>query len=469
MRKFSRVGIIGGSVLIIALAVSVAVTYADGGTWNSSLQVQNLGTGPANIQVEYYDQSGVVQATQLFTDVQPGAMINVYQGSVTNLPDGFIGSAVVSSNEPIGGLGSLSANYGATGGYAYYSGVSEGSNIAYAPTVLKQFGGGGWNTEMAVQNTGAGPATLTVEYYDSAGSLVSAATESQVIEDGASYLLKQVDNANLPTGFIGSAKITGGGGATSAVVVNSISGTRLESANAFPGGDTVAYLPVVMNYFGGNQWVSSFQVMNLGSSQTTVDIYYYAGSATPVKTVLDVPIPAFSSINRYQPSVDADLGTGFLGSVKVVSDSEPIVAVGSTVTTAGGKSYATQYNGFSSGSTEVYLPTIMVNWGGNQWLTSFQVMNVGSSDADVTIEYYEPGNPTPVKTLEYDGVENPMITPMANINRYQPTVDADLGTGFMGSVIVTSNNGQPVVAIGSVLSPVVAGDSAEYYNGLPGS
>jgi len=464
------------AMVTVVLTLPTAAVYADDGTWTGSSQVQNLGTGNATILIEYYDQNGNLVTSVTFTDVAPGASINVYNTALASLPDGFIGSAVVSSDQPIAAIGNETVLYGAAIGGSSYSGVSESetSDVVYAPLVMKKYGGSQWSTQLAVQNTGAASTTVTIYYYDSTGSVVSGATESQALAAYGSAVFDQLDNAGLSDGFIGSAKISAATASdTIAMVVNEITGTRLVTYNGFYEGSMEVYLPLVMLHYGGSDWVTSFQVMNLGSSDANVTIEYYAqGATTPTKTVnyngTDNPLIApMAAINRYQPGVDADLGAGFIGSVKVISNnSQPLVAIGNEATLRVGMSASTSYNGFGGGSTQVSLPLIMLNYGGSNWVTSFQVMNVGSADANVTVEYYAQGETTPTKTVNYDGVENPLIAPMNAINRYQPGVDPELGAGFIGSVRIICNNGQPLVAIGNEAALGRTGDISTTYGGL---
>ena len=90
-------------------------------------------------------------------------------------------------------------------------------------------------------------------------------------------------------------------------------------------------------------------------------------------------------------------------------------------------------------------------------------MNVGGSAAEVTVEYYAPGEATPVKVVHYNGTEEPKIDPFNSVNRYQGH-DSELATGWQGSVKVTSD--QPVVLLGSQNGLNRSGDAAGQYNGI---
>jgi len=473
------VRLLGVGALVFLMLLPSMHIYAQDGTWVSSIQVQNLGDEPANIVIEYYDQDGnrIDAATQLFADLQPGASVNAYAPSIAGLPDGFIGSAVVYSDQPVAAIGNLTDIFSPTTvGSSSYGGVGAPASEVYLPLVMRAYGGSNWDTEIAVQNCGASEADITITFYDSAGNPIPAATENATIQPSASNVFGQADNAGLSDGYIGSAVVqTTSPDKVVGVIVNEIAGLRLVTYNGFASAEagTTAYLPLIMNHYGGSDWVTSFQVMNVGTADASITIEYYsAGSTTPDKTVkydgVENPmIGPMSSINRFQPAVDSDLGTGWIGAVQVTSNNgQPIVAIGNEAALAAGKAGATSYNAFKAGATEVNLPLVMLNYGGSNWVTSFQVMNVGTADADVTIEYYAIGSTIPDKTVHYDGVENPLIPPLNAINRYQPGVDSGLGMGWIGAVQVTSNNGQPVVAIANESALGKSGDVSTTYNGL---
>lgn len=462
-------------IFALLLAIPVLTSAQGGGTWVTSFQVQNLGSSPATISIYYYDENGNLKTTQSFSNVQPGSSINVYQPNVPGLPDGFKGSVQVSADQPIAAIGSEMVTYSdGRIGNSQYSGVAgtdSGMNKYYLPLVDRRFGGASWSSEITIQNASASPVSVTVTFYDSSGNPISGATQNPIIAGNGSVTLKQIENPGLSDGYLGSAVVQATNTSDRlAVIVNQISADgRVETYNGFSSGSLAMYLPTLLLHFGGNDWVTSFQIMNVGSAPASVTVEYYSsGSSSPVKTVRyngdeNPKIQPFTSVNRYQPSVDSDLGNGWIGSVRITSD-QPVVAVASQSSSVGTK--ASIYNGFSEGSTTVYLPTILKNFGGGNWVTSFQVMNVGSSDASVTIEYYAQGSSVATKTVRYNGVENPKIKPFNSINRYQPNVDADLPAGWIGAVKIISD--QPVVALGSQNSLNKTGDTVAQYNGLWG-
>ncbi len=442
-------------VIVILLAVPAFAQW--GGTWVSSVQVMNLGTTTANVVVEYYQENGtrVDAATRIYT-ITVGSSLNIYQPSVPGLPDGFKGSAVVSADQPIAAIGSEQTTYadGSIGNSQYAGfGAETLGNKFYLPNVSKKFGGGQWSSRITIQNATANPVTATITFYNADATVRD--TDVVNLPGNGSTTLTQINDTELPDGWLGSAIVDATGNIAVIVDIMSADG-RLETYNGFTSGSTTMYLPTLLSGFGINRWNTSFQVLNVGNASAVVTMTYYtSGVATPAKIVTATLSP-YQSINRYQPSVDSDLGTPWFGSV-VIESTQPIVAIGTQSSGAPGKRLASAYNGVASGGTRAFLPTVLRHFGGSNFVTSFQIMNVGTGPASVTVEYFAPGNPTPVMTVRHN------ISPYNSINRYQGD-DTTLGNGWQGSVRVTSD--QPVVVLGSQVGMNRTGDAAGQYNGI---
>ncbi len=465
MRKNRWVMVVALAALSLMIAIPATAQWA--GNWVSSFQVMNLGTQQANVVVEYYQENGtrVDAATHSYT-VEVGSSINIYQPSVAGLPDGFKGSVVVSADQPVAAIGSEQATYsdGSIGNsqYAGFNADETGTQF-YLPNVNKKFGGSQWSSRITIQNTTANSITGTVVFYNSDSTVRD--TDEFSLNGNGSTTLTQINDPELQDGWLGAAIVNASGNVAVIVDVMSADG-RIETYNGFTSGSTKMYLPTLLINFGANGWNTSFQVFNVGGASATVTMTYYtSGIATPAK-VVTATLPSYQSINRYQPSVDSDLGATWIGSV-VIESTQPIVAVGTQSSGAAGKRLASAYNGFARGEKRAVLPTILRYFGGSNFITGFQIMNVGSSDADVTVEYFAPGNPTPVLTVYYDGGSGsghfPRILPYTSVNRYQGN-DTTLGNGWQGSVRVTSN--QPVVVLGSQNGLNRTGDAAGQYNGI---
>lgn len=461
--KIIKLFLMGIPLLTVLLAIPSSAQWS--GTWNSSIQIMNLGNSTANVVVEYYQENGtrIDGAVYQYT-ITVGSSLNIYQPSVPGLPNGFKGSAVISADQPIAAIGSELATY-ADGsiGNSQYSGFSTemlGTKF-YLPNVNKKFGGSQWSSRITIQNATTSSITATVTFYNADGT-VRDIDEVSLAGNG-STTLTQINDTELPDGWLGAAVVEASGNIAVIVDVMSADG-RLETYNGFTSGATTMYLPTLLIGFGANQWNTSFQVFNVGNATAVLTMTYYAsGVATPAKVITTTLLP-YRSINRYQPTEDSDLGTPWIGSV-VIESTQPIVAVGSQSSGAPGKRLASIYNGVASGATQAFLPTVLRYFGGSNFVTSFQIMNVGSAPASVTVEYFAPGNPTPVMTIYYDGApgHEPKIAPYNSVNRYQGN-DTFLGSGWQGSVRVTSD--QPIVVLGSQNGLNRTGDAAGQYNGI---
>jgi len=457
MRKLIiTVAIVG---LLAALLVPLTVGAQAGGTWVSSIQVMNVGTGPASVKVHFYAEAGNEVTLVQNTALAVGSSWNIYTPDISGLTAGFKGSVVVESDQPVVAIGSENVTYSNGNiGVSQFSGMAAsdiGLNF-YLPNVNKTFGGSGWSTRITIQNATTAANAVTVRYYNGDGTERAAAVQTVNLAANGSATLEQSANTNLPTGWLGAATVTGGGDVAVVVDVMSADG-RLETYNGIDAGDMTLFIPTLLSGFGSNLWNTSFQVFNPSSTLTaniTID-YYTSGSATPVKTVTAALGP-LQAINRYQPN--DGLGSGWIGSVRIVSSDNPVVAVASQSSGAAGTSKASIYNAFGSGATTAYLPTVLRNFGGSNYVTSFQIMNVGATPASVTVQYFTPGSTTPVKTV------NLSIDPYNSVNRYQPDADPELGAGWQGSVKVTSD--VAVVVIGSQNALNRSGDTVGQYDGF---
>jgi hypothetical protein len=81
-----------------AEAVFVPLVYRAYGGWNSGLQIQNTGAAPTTITVRFFRQDGQAMGG-LQSTLDPGAARSFYLPSVPTIPDGWAGSATVTSSD----------------------------------------------------------------------------------------------------------------------------------------------------------------------------------------------------------------------------------------------------------------------------------------------------------------------------------------------------------------------------------
>lgn len=198
--------------------VATPLLFKNRNGWNTGIQVQNIGTMPANVTVSYASSTGGAAGAENAV-VQPGQAATFYQPSNTTLPDGFVGSATITSDGPPLAVLVNGVNYGRGLATTYTSGAdTAGATRIYAPLLFK--GASGLNTGVQVQASGNQAASVTVTYYDANGQTVTSQQES--IPAGQSRTFYQPGVTGLPDGFRGSAVVTSSGGQPISAIINQV-------------------------------------------------------------------------------------------------------------------------------------------------------------------------------------------------------------------------------------------------------
>lgn len=204
----------------------------------------------------------------------------------------------------------------------------------------------------------------------------------------------------------------------------------------------LALVPFAANAQTGISLQTGFQVQNLGSGPATVTVTYYNLSDGTVATTQTETIAQGGSFTFFGATMK--VAAGFKGSV-VISADQPIAAVSNVLgTLAVGGANQGSYNGFTAGAATINLPIIQR---GNSGIDTFvAVQNAGEVDAAVSISF-TPGS--------FGGtvIGNGGVVKTATIKKGQSFIFdqatdeySGLGTRFVGSAIVTSTNGQPIVS-----------------------
>jgi hypothetical protein len=265
------------------LFAPAVMNYAFGG-YTTGMGITNTGTGATTVTVTYHDQAGIVAGTRTRT-LAANANWGLYQGEAgTPLPQGFAGTAVLTTNPPqplAMVVNEVDGNPSSTayGQFLTYVGTGSGATTLYAPVAFNN-AYGGYATGMGIENVGASTATVTITYSGQVGSAttIRTFTESFTVPAGGyvgDYNGRTDANpvANpLPDQFHGSATIT----STQPLVeivneiqVGQVPGT---SYNTFASGTILVRLPLVENDLKG--FSTGLAVENVGSGTATVTITY---------------------------------------------------------------------------------------------------------------------------------------------------------------------------------------------------
>lgn len=303
--------------------------------WNSLVSVQNIGSGPTNITVDYY--SG---PTKVATDTATGVPANasahfdLETAAPSGLPTGFNGSAIITSSaQPV----VATDNQTADGGFTQsYNGFISGATTLYVPGLYDGYYT--WDASLNIQNVGSASATVTVDYSDSVANEVYTLGPKQSV---LIYMPNQPAHAARFAATITSTQDI-------VAVVNAANpASQAQTYNAFSGGSTTVGLPTVMNAYYG--WDTSFTVQNLHATASTVVHVCYDGVGC-----YNLPsLAAGASTEVYQPAeTSVSLPSGYQGGVTLTSSgSVPIAAIVNETNgsgqAAGTGDWSMSYNGFN--------------------------------------------------------------------------------------------------------------------------
>lgn len=450
MKKFSI-------LIVVALVVSLFVlpaAFAQSITWTSGFQVQNLSdTTNATVVIYYYNQDGTLAISEV-TDTIPMGESKTY--FPIHAGDGFNGSVVVESTEPVVAIANTLGDFPqyAASTESFSSGASE----IKLPLIMRN--NAGYSTWFNVQNTSAtDDAVVTIQYVPQTGS---AFTEGPVtVPPGASATFDQQGMTQLGTTFVGSAVVSTSPAVPVVATVMQVGATfqNMMGYNGFTGGSQNVSLPLVMA--NNNGYWTGVQVQNVGAGDTTVTISYgdnLAGAFSPTDEQV-VDLGANESHTFFQNAGQFATPT-YVGSASITSDREDVVAIVNQVKLTG-TAVGTAYNGFdpAAATDKISAPLIMANNSG--FYTGFQVMNVGGSPADITVTYgpnlagaFAPSSETANIGVgdSYNSIQN---------------LGAWAGNTYVGSITVqTTDPADQVVMIVNEIWPAAAGDQFMTYGGF---
>ncbi len=483
------------AAILLLLASSCYTLHTE----NSWIRIQNLGSAAANIQIRYLDDHGVTVATDSCPGVCPaipaGGGYTFIEGRSASLPKGFIGSAVVTSDQPIAVL--LAKDVDAGDGYYETAGdtvsISAGAGKLFLPLVISKNGADqAWNSRFAIENVGGTTACAVLVY-------TSSSTDSEVYwdpfnpaaggapQDGCPQggipiaaggtLFRSYQTMGVPPGFSGSVRVDlypnsqGTPPSQQFVVattdVFNVDTHQLAGYSGLTSSDmgTSLLLPIIERQAGG-EWSTDFEVMNSDTGQAatvTLKISGVDANNQPVTKASSFAIQA--SRQCFQDSDVANclspgdtLPPGFEGSALITSN-RPIGVVVSRSSDHG--DVYTSYRGLrtDTAGTTVYLPLVDKNSpdgasraGLNSWV---QVATVDGGSANLTIQYVSGDLP---------GGQISYKTKISGSLKLLQSWESKLPASFTGSMVITSD--KPIVALADVIAGAYPGDTDLMYDGV---
>lgn len=512
-KRFSQVlfAVAGLAFLTVASsepeqAVRAAGSYSFG-LENSWIRIQNIGSGNANVEVDYFDEQGRIAGKDVCPSptcptMFPGSGWTFFQRENPNLPSGFQGSAIVSTDQPIVAIMAKDVFRGANFSIAGDTVTTgAGSHRIYLPITAKRDGPArDWMGRFAIQNmsdtvTACVSITYLSNYTDgeiawepyrpgAAAARIAGCPEGGMPLPPRGTIFRDPDSMPIADGFTGSVRIDlHKNGANQGPDKQFISATadtwnRLVSPFAsYRGLDegelgTNIILPLIDRQVGpGNSYSTHFQIENKEPSRpATVELRFEGwdlGKEPPqfVSKTNTIAVRGARLCLQDRDDFANCLANGdrlpfnFVGTVRLTSN-EPIGAIVNRGTSLGDA--FTNYRGIrpQDGGRRVLLPVLNKNYGpvpgvASGWNSWFRVMVADGGRATVTVRYY--GLDLPGGSVAYSVPVDREFT----VFQYLETMLPD---GFAGTAIIEAD--RPIVALANLTTDVFRGDPDMLYNGI---
>ena len=495
-----RRNLAAGLLAVFALAVfaidgdpaaSQALSLGDENSW---IRIQNVGTSPSAIDIDFYNNNGALVTTDtcpkadVCGPLEPGFGRSFFQQTLPSLPDGYRGSAFISADQPF--VAMLARDVLRSDGEFQISGdalrLGPGASSHVLPWVVNS---NFYSSRIVVQNTNPdSPTCVQIVYYDKGQTqptLVDPQTPSQQCSGGGYYLapnaswVRDETSTPLKLGFDGSALVTTrpvSGGPTSGnlqVIVDTRDRTAagLSTYRSFADDETsrVVLLPLVdRNHSEGQSSFSTrFRIMSANPAiANDVTLLFSGVTDGGEEFEVEHTVTVFGNRTCDQRSSGStaclpdgvSLPDKFSGTVRMQSV-EPVAVVAQRVSNDGSLA---DYRGFTAeeASTQVVLPVVNKNYGpfgGNKgWNSWFRVLTFDGSTARVYVIYYSKQFP--------DGLFPPAPQTVIGAQTFRQWENRSLPDGWVGSAVVVSD--RPVVVVANLESDVFDGDPVMLYNGV---
>ena len=502
--------------LVFGTLGAASAQSAKDASWQVSVTYQNVGTSAATIMVDFYAEgddspvsfnplNGIGDGT-----LAAGAGASFWIGSVNGLADGWNGSAVMSSDQPVV---ATVVQFSGDAGFKMrllsngFQAADASEQYLIATTLLNKYNR---TTVFSIQNVQAEPIVATVNFYNADNSGVLASTIQHTIPGNSSKYIDMSNSADTGLGagvttFNGSAIITAElvSDSSPAMVVAAASEyyTNRPVAANFEGvslGDasTTLYLATgICENFGLDTY---YAVQNASLTDSAfIEVAYYNASNGALKATdgrYEIGPGQKKSITTCMPNDSTNMA-GFTGSAVIKSYDAatgdvvgaPIVAIGKAQTSANAPRPATAdaFTAFlaePAGESELALP--FIRWASDanfvaskpgKQRTYIAIQNLEDTQILVDVTYTDrDGNPVASQTLTIPAFSKGNSDPSGsgavtagvafgmNSGEFGYYTDGGYGAG----AIIEANTANPSATFIAIVRANNAGAS-EDYNGHP--
>jgi len=451
-------------VLSMLASTALAQTGIPGTGWWSGEQVQNVGTATANIVVTAYDMSSNTTFSSS-QSVASGAAFTFTPTNFSGMPTGFIGSAVVSSDQPIKAIvnvtNQLAGSFGVSGGKAaaQYQGTESADTTLYFPLVKYNYYGG--TTSFYIQNAGTAAASITATFKTASGSYPKVISS---VDANKMVVISPVD-AGVPAGnttsSLGSLTVVSTQPLAGTVmeyqqaqaIATVLNGTRGFTAADF---DDKAYAPVTKNGWYGR--FTGVQVQNVSNAAIDVTVTYVGGPGSPatcaglIFTDTATAVASGASKTFVNLTGQSNLPTGCYAAASISATGNFVAIVNEQNTAANTVVAGITYSAMpdASKTTKVSVPLFKDKYYGSS--TGLQIQNVGTATAtDVVVTFactkQAGGTFTAVSTAQTIASGGSKLFYHPSTMTAGTFTDANPFNSNLVNCAVTIVGGQPLVAI----------------------
>ena len=300
---------------------------------SSRIFVANAGTAATTANVQFYDSSG----TTVGSDSRALGVNGSDQVYSTNCPS-LCSAKVWSSNGQPLAVVIREQTDSTTLDRTTHNAFSAAAISNFSPLIKKN--AGGQTTNLAVENVGTGPTTISVTCYPTSGNSLPCGTRSPVPVNGtAIFIMDGADGASLPAGFIGSAVIsTNPSQPVASLIYETGNPYKLVTNAPLSGSNTACPPQLYGNYLqAGQTWDTGISIQNVSSVNANVTVTYYDQNGSPVGS------PQLSTLGPNRTWIlnyaSGNLPGNFAGSALIQSN-QPIAALVNVAHTGSGDTKA---------------------------------------------------------------------------------------------------------------------------------
>jgi hypothetical protein len=501
MRTIKKLSVLGVIVFLLCSVGGVAAqSGVDPGTGKANIFLQNISqTGQsADIALEYTRQQGVTVAPASFTEsitgLGPGAAkyllyTNGWQEPppATTVPDGWAGSVLVSSSQPLAAIVNLF--WDGTTSAATYPGVDSVSHDIYLPNLLVR---SGRLTRVYIQNAESSQCTdVTLKYYNRDGALKKTSTKT--IPANAQITLDlSVENPDFSaTAGTGSMHIHSDScnlAAVASIHYPSRDTGGSAAYRGFTGGETKVWFPSEFRRQSGSAWslYNATIVQNLGSIDAQVIVHFIGKGSSVTKTVNDtIKAKASNGYNMITQgtassavwAIIQSLGTNWVGTIMVEStNAQPLAGVGlyfslSNVPDVMGY----ESIGDSTASNKLYSPAVYRKYIGassDQWSATL-VQNLAATAVNIGVDFFnsDGSHATGPYTVNVPGNSSVGLNLHSGVDLPAAALTA-LGTTYSGGMVITAPAGSKLIGVTNIfyeskVTPAVSREQGAAYPLFP--